>query len=223
MSEEFLHFILALVIVISAAKASGYLSTRLGQPSVLGELLAGLILGPTVFDMLHTWPMFAHDEVLGETLTMMGELGVIFLMMLAGLELHLSELLRSGRVAAFAGVLGVLLPLGLGWGTASLFGVGTTESVFIGLALSATSVSISAQTLMELGVLRSRVGLGMLGAAVFDDVLVILLLSISAIMFGGSGEGGVSSIFMTDLDDDHLSCCCFCHWHLAAATIDNGC
>ncbi len=198
MTEEFLNLILALVIIILAAKGSGYLSTRVGQPSVLGELLAGLILGPTVFDMLHVWPMFQHDEHLGETLTLMGELGVIFLMMLAGLELHLSELLRSGKVAALSGILGVVLPLGLGWGTAVLFGVEMSEAIFIGLALSATSVSISAQTLMELGVLRSRVGLGMLGAAVFDDVLVILLLSIAAITVGTSG-GGVGGILLTVL------------------------
>jgi len=198
MTQEFLNFLLALVIIILAAKASGYISTRLGQPAVLGELLAGLILGPTVFDMLHAWPIFHNDELLGEVVTMMGELGVIFLMMLAGLELHLSELLHSGKVAALAGVSGVILPLGLGWGTAVLFGVATTEAIFIGLALSATSVSISAQTLMELGVLRSRVGLGMLGAAVFDDVLVILLLSIAAIT-AGTGAGGIGSILTTVL------------------------
>ncbi|MCA9923099.1 MAG: cation:proton antiporter [Anaerolineales bacterium] len=198
MTQEFLNFILALVIIIVAAKVSGFISVRLGQPSVLGELLAGLLLGPTMFDMLHAWPVFHGDELLGEALTMMAELGVIFLMMLAGLELHLSELLHSGKVAALGGVLGVILPLGLGWGTAALFGVGTAEAIFIGLALSATSVSISAQTLMELGVLRSRVGLGMLGAAVFDDVLVILLLSVAAITLG-TGGGGVGGIFLTIL------------------------
>ncbi|KAA3662210.1 MAG: cation:proton antiporter [Chloroflexi bacterium] len=198
MAEQFLNLILALSIVIFVAKASGYLSTRLGQPAVLGELLAGLILGPTVLDMLHVWPVFSHDELLPEVLTMMGELGVIFLMMLAGLELHLSELLSSGKVASLSGVLGVVVPLLLGWGTAALFGVSTSEAIFIGLALSATSVSISAQTLMELGVLRSRVGLGMLGAAVFDDVLVILMLSIATITFG-TGGGTVGGILLTVL------------------------
>lgn len=196
MSHEFLNFILAVAVIVTAAKWAGYASTRIGQPSVLGELLAGLVLGPTVLDILHLWPDFAHDEFLPETLRMMGELGVILLMMLAGLELHLSELLKSGKVSALAGTIGVILPLVLGWGTARFFGAPNAEALFVGLALSATSVSISAQTLLELDVLRSPVGLALLGAAVFDDILVILLLSTVAILVGGS-VGGLTTILMT--------------------------
>lgn len=198
MTSEFLHFVLAIVIIIVVAKLSGYVSVRLGQPSVLGELIAGIILGPTVLNMLH-WPIFAGDEVLGESITLMAELGVILLMFLAGLELELSELLRSGKVAALAGTLGVLIPFAAGLLVALGFNNETPEAVFIGLALSATSVSISAQTLIELGVLRSRVGLGLLGAAVFDDILVILMLStISIILGAGAGaESGASTILIT--------------------------
>ena len=196
MSHEFLNFILALVVIVVAAKASGYLSTRLGQPSVLGELLAGLLLGPTLLDMFHAWPVFQGDEFVAASISTIAELGVILLMLLAGLELHLPELLGAGKVAMLAGVLGVVLPLALGWGTAYLFGVNPQESLLIGLTLSATSVSISAQTLMELGVLRSRVGLGLLGAAVFDDVLVILLLSLSFILVGRAA-GGVGGFVFT--------------------------
>jgi Kef-type K+ transport system membrane component KefB len=194
--EQFLDFILAIVIIIIAAKLGGYVSFRLRQPSVLGELLAGLILGPTVFDMLHTWPIFHGEGQLAESITLMAELGVILLMMLAGLELQLDELLKSGKVSAFAGVLGVLVPFGLGYATALLFDVPSGEAILIGLTLSATSVSISAQTLMELNVLRSRVGLGMLGAAVFDDILVILLLSIAFLVVGDS-TGGATAILVT--------------------------
>ena len=196
MSHEFLNFILALVIIIVAAKAGGYISVRLNQPSVLGELLVGLIMGPTMLNMLHTWPMFSADERLGEAITFMAELGVLLLMMLAGLEMHLPELLRSGKVSALAGGFGIVLPLFLGWGVAILFGVDTTEALFIGLALAATSVSISAQTLMEMNVLRSRVGLGLLGAAVFDDILVILVLSVAFILVG-STAGGLGSVVIT--------------------------
>jgi Kef-type K+ transport system membrane component KefB len=138
--------------------------------------------------------MFQGGEHLSEPITFMAELGVILLMLLAGLELHLSELLKSGKVAALAGVLGVIIPLGFGWGTAALFGSDMVEALFIGLTLSATSVSISAQTLMELNVLRSRVGLALLGAAVFDDILVILILSVSfiAVSDAGAGLGGIA-------------------------------
>lgn len=198
MASEFLNFILALVIIIVAAKVSGYLSTRLRQPSVLGELLAGLILGPTVLDMFHAWPVFSHDEHLAESITLLAEMGVLLLMMLAGMELHLPELVKSGKVSALAGTLGVLIPLGLGWGTAVLFDASTSGAVFIGLALAATSVSISAQTLLELGVLRSRVGLALLGAAVFDDILVILALSISLLLVGDA-QGGAATIVITIL------------------------
>ncbi len=201
MSTEFLNFIAALIIIILAAKAGGYVSNRLGQPAVLGELLVGILLRPTLLNMLHTFPMFAEDEHLGESLKLMAEIGVLLLMMLAGLELELDELLRSGKASALSGVLGVFVPLAMGWGTAVLFGLSSAEAIFIGLALSATSVSISAQTLMELKVLRSKVGLSMLGAAVFDDILVILLLSVASLLIGaaGAGAGGVNEIIFTIL------------------------
>ena len=195
MSHEFLDLILALAIIITAAKTGGFISTRLKQPSVLGELLAGILLGPTMLDLLHQGS-FAHDAHLGESVNMMAEIGVILLMLLAGLELHLGDLLKSGKVSAIAGTMGVFLPLGLGMATAVAFGAEMEVAIFIGLTLSATSVSISAQTLLELGVLRTRVGLAMLGAAVFDDILVILILSITFLLVSGTG-GGVMAIVTT--------------------------
>ena len=195
MSHEFLNLILALSIIIVAAKLSGYVSVRLGQPSVLGELLAGILLGPTMLNIFG-WPIFSEDPFLSETVTMMAELGVILLMMLAGLELNLSDLAKSGKVSAASGTLGVVVPFAFGAGIALLFGAEMESAVFIGLTLSATSVSISAQTLLELDVLRSRVGLAMLGAAVFDDILVILALSLAVILLGDTG-GGVGSIVIT--------------------------
>lgn len=183
-----LPLLLVLTIIILAAKLAGLVSSRIGQPAVLGELLTGLILGPTVLDMLH-WPIFAEAHV-EETVLHMAELGVIFLMFVAGLEVDVEEMLRSGRVAALAGILGVISPLILGTATALLFDFSMERSIFLGVILSATSVSISAQTLMELGVLRSREGLTLLGAAVVDDVLVILVLSLFIALAGG---GAVSA------------------------------
>lgn len=172
----FLQLTLLLVIIITAAKLGGYISLRLGQPSVLGELVVGILLGPSLLNIFgFSW---FNDSHLPETTHQLAEIGVLMLMFIAGLELHLSELLRSGKVAALAGTLGVLLPLGLGTLTGILFSMEILPAVFLGLILSATSVSISAQTLIELKVLRSRIGVGLLGAAVFDDVLVLLTLSI---------------------------------------------
>lgn len=185
----FLQLALLLSIILLSAKLAGYLSVRLGQPSVLGELLVGILLGPSVIDVLNL-PFI--DHALADTIAEFGELGVLLLMFLAGLELHLSELTRNTRVAAYGGFLGVLMPGVLGWGAGRLFGMDNAAAIFLGLILGATSVSISAQTLMELKVLRSRVGLSLLGAAVFDDVLVILSLSIFLAIETGTGSvGGV--------------------------------
>ena len=196
METPFLNFIAALSIIIVVAKAGGYVSTRIGLPAVLGELVAGIILGPTLLNMLHAWPAFSADEHLAESIQMMAEIGVLLLMMLAGLELDLKELLGSGKTSGLAGTLGVFIPLLLGYGTGLLFGLDNSASFFIALSLAATSVSISAQTLMELKVLRTRVGLAMLGAAVFDDILVILLLSTASIFMGG-GAGGYADVALT--------------------------
>lgn len=173
--SPFLQLALALSVMILLAKAGGYLSYRLGQPSVLGELIMGLILGPSLIDFLHL--SFFTDAHLEGVITDFAELGVMLLMFLAGLELHISELLKSSKVAAIAGTLGVVFPLGFGFALGRVFSLDWNSALFLGLTLSATSVSISAQTLMELNRLRTRVGIGLLGAAVFDDVLVVLGLS----------------------------------------------
>lgn len=181
----FLQLAFLLSIILFCAKLAGYMSVRLGQPSVLGELLVGILLGPTFIDLLNL-PFI--DPGLAHTIAELGELGVLLLMFIAGLELHLDELTRNTGVAAYSGLLGVLLPAVLGWGAGRLSGMDNAAAIFLGLTLGATSVSISAQTLMELKVLRSRVGLSLLGAAVFDDILVILSLSVFLAIEAGTGS-----------------------------------
>lgn len=190
--SPFLQFDIALVIIILAAKLGGYLSYRLGQPSVLGELIVGILLGPSALDVLHL-PFFT-DSHLAETITHLAEIGVLLLMFIAGLDLHLNDLARSGKVSALAGILGVIFPMVLGALAGKAFQMPIEPAIFIGLILSATSVSISAQTLMELKVLRSRVGVGLLGAAVFDDVLVVLGLSMFIAFSDPGADSGLISI-----------------------------
>jgi len=187
----FLQLAFLLSIILLSAKMAGYLSIRMGQPSVLGELLVGIILGPSIINVLNL-PFIEHE--LTETVAKLGELGVLLLMFLAGLELHLGEMRKNLRVAAFAGLMGVVWPILLGWGAGLLFGLDQPASIFLGLTLGATSVSISAQTLIELKALRTRVGLSLLGAAVFDDILIILLLSVFLALQGGSG--GASDVLL---------------------------
>ena len=148
-----LQLLLELAILITAAKLAGLISSKLGQPAVLGEILAGLLLGPSLLN-LPAWPVFSSPE-LQEVITELAEIGVIFLMFLAGLEADLDQMRRSGRVVILAGILGVIVPLLMGIGVALPFNYTLVESIAIGLLLTATSVSISAQTLLELGVLRS--------------------------------------------------------------------
>ena len=187
--SAFLELTLILTIIIFAAKAAGYLSVQLGQPAVLGELLVGLLLGPTGIDLVHL-SIFSSPH-LGNTVAELAELGVIFLMFIAGLEINIGQLKHSGKVSAAAGVMGVILPVLMGWGSAVLFGFDQKAGLFIGLILAATSVSISAQTLMELKVIRNREGVALLGAAVFDDILVILGLSLFVAMTIATDSSGI--------------------------------
>ncbi len=190
----FLQLVLVLAVILLTAKAGGYLSNRLGQPSVLGELLVGLLLGPSLLDLTHL-PIIT-DTHLGEVISEIGELGVLILMFLAGLELHFSDLMRNVRVSVYSGLLGVIVPVGFGWLLGTQIGLNNQQAFFIGLTLGATSVSISAQTLMELQVLRSRVGFGLLGAAVFDDIFVILLLSAFLVLINNPAGGWISILIV---------------------------
>jgi Kef-type K+ transport system membrane component KefB len=113
----------------------------------------------------------------------------MLLMFIAGLDLHLKDLAKAGKVSALAGILGVIFPLVLGVGAGLAYQMETGAAVFVGLILAATSVSISAQTLMELKVLRSRVGISLLGAAVFDDILVVVGLSVFTAVAGSTSDG----------------------------------
>ena len=191
-----LQLILLLALIVAVAKLAGALATRAGQPSVFGEILAGLVLGPTFLNILG-WPLFAagadatHPGLLA-IVRDLAELGVLLLMFVAGLETDLPGMRRVGHVAFWAALGGVLLPLAGGAATAVAFGLPLYwEGIFIGTILTATSVSISAQTLLELGALRSREGSTILGAAVIDDVMGIVLLSIVVALAKASADNGI--------------------------------
>src|SRR5512138_1367534 len=111
--SPFLQLAFLLAVILLAAKLAGYFSLRLGQPSVLGELLVGVVLGPSVINLLHL-PIL-QDEVMGEVIKMLAEIGVLLLMFIAGLELEFHELRHTGRVSVLAGTLGVVIPILLGW------------------------------------------------------------------------------------------------------------
>ena len=198
--SHFLQLLLLLALIVTAAKLTGALANRFGQPAVFGEILAGLVLGPTVLNVLG-WPLFAaaSGNSPGESVPLLSvlrdlaEIGVVLLMFVAGLETDLAEVRRVGKVAFWAAFGGVVLPLAGGAAVAVAFGFPLRwEGIFIGTILTATSVSISAQTLLELGALRSREGSTILGAAVIDDVMGIIVLSV-VVAFARASSGGVDA------------------------------
>ena len=191
-----LQVLLLLALAVAAAKLAGTLATRIGQPSVFGEILVGLLLGPTVLDIL-AWPVFLPADSasglptsLAALMRDLSDLGVLLLMFVAGLETDLGEMRRVGQVAFWSATGGVLLPLIGGAATAVAFGFPLYwDGIFIGTILTATSVSISAQTLLEIGAFRSREGATILGAAVIDDVMGIVLLSVVVALAKASAAG----------------------------------
>jgi Kef-type K+ transport system membrane component KefB len=192
-NSSVVQLFLALGLVIAAAQFGGAAARALGQPRVFGELLVGVVLGPTLLDMLH-WGVFDNAELLKLSLTELAELGVLFLMFTVGLEVHLSELLAVGRVALWGGTLGAVLPVLLSAPFIMAFGYPGKEAIFFGVVVAATSVSISAQTLLELGLLRTKEGMGLLATAVVDDVLAILLLSVVIAVLGTEAKTSVGSL-----------------------------
>ncbi|KYQ86872.1 MAG: cation:proton antiporter [Thermoactinomyces vulgaris] len=179
--EQF-GFLYELGIILLAVKIMGHLSKKWGQPSVLGELLAGILLGPMVLDWIH---MNAFIEEAAE-------IGVILLMFLAGLETNLKEFRKAAFASTMVAVIGVIFPFLGGLASGLWFDYRFATSIFIGTALVATSVSISVQTLRELGCLKSKAGNTILGAAVLDDILGIITLSIVIGFVGKNGDDSPS-------------------------------
>jgi Kef-type K+ transport system membrane component KefB len=186
--------VLLLALVVASAKTAGALATRVHQPSVFGEILVGLILGPTVLNVL-AWPVFAapagaEGVPLIALVQDLAQVGVLLLMFVAGLETDLVMMRHVGKVAFWSAFGGVILPMIFGAMTATAFGLPLYwEGIFIGAILTATSVSISAQTLLEIGALRTREGSTILGAAVIDDVMGIIVLSLVVALAKASGAG----------------------------------
>jgi Kef-type K+ transport system membrane component KefB len=176
-----LQILLCIAVIILAAKLAGALTARLGLPTVLGELLAGVILGPTFLNFWATsW--LAHPAAGGVSVAsvfnVLAQIGVVLLMFVAGLETD-AAMMRSAVAPAFWGAVGgVILPMAGGCWLSRFYGFTWPQAIFIGTILTATSVTITAQTLMNLNQLKSKPGSAILGAAVIDDVLGLIVLSL---------------------------------------------
>lgn len=171
------HFLLDLALILLSTKFLGLITRRIQMPQVVGALLAGLILGPAMLNILHET----------DFIKMTAEIGVIVLMFTAGLQTDVKEMKKAGKASFIIALLGVIVSLIGGYIVAAMFnrrmlpGVNASlflQNVFIGVILTATSVSITVETLNEIGALKTRAGNAILGAAVIDDVLGIICLTI---------------------------------------------
>ncbi len=176
-------FIGTLILILLTTTIAGHFSARVGIPAVIGELLIGIIIGPGVLNWVHE----------SSALSVFANIGVILLMFMAGLESNLTQLRKVLRPALAVAVCGVILPVTLMGGISLLFGYHFTEALFIGVVFSATSVSISVVVLREFHALDTRAGATILGAAVADDIIGVLLLSLMVALIGGdSAHGGTN-------------------------------
>lgn len=172
---ESYDFLLFVAIILLSTKIFGLLSQKVNMPQVVGALLVGVLLGPSCLNILHET----------DFLTKSAEIGVIFLMFLAGLDTDFDDLKATGKSSVIIAFVGVLIPLGSGFLTYYLFFHGQRpdtmiflESAFVGIVLTATSVSITVETLREMGKLKGKMGTSILGAAIIDDILGIIALTV---------------------------------------------
>ena len=195
MSSDY-GYLLYLALILLSTKVCGLLTKRIQLPQVVGALMAGLILGPACLGIV--------TET--DFITCVSEIGVVILMFTAGLETDIKELKKTGLASLIIAIAGVAIPLLAGWGIASIFNTEETagmsslllQNIFIGVILTATSVSITVETLKEMGKLSSKSGNAIIGAAVIDDILGIIVLTVITSTAGGeNGEsGGTGEILM---------------------------
>lgn len=182
----------ALVVVLVSARLGGALFARFGQPAVLGELLAGIVLGNLAIPGLE----MLHAESTRASLDLFAQIGVLFLLFTVGLESDAQRMLAVGPSALLVAVLGVAAPMALGWGVSAWLHPGAEPlmHVFVGATLTATSVGLTARVLGDLGRAASAEGRIILGAAVIDDVLGLVVLAVvTGVIRAADGGGSFSS------------------------------
>ena len=179
--EALIHVLISLAILLFAAKIFAELFNKLKLPAVLGELVAGIIVGPFALGAL---PLFDGKPivVLSETVREIGELSGVVILFIAGLQITPKEFLKGGAASFTIGACGVVVPFFVGYYVFTLFGLAALQSVLIATALTATSIAISVRVLTELGKMQTMEARLILGAAIVDDILAIAVLSVVTTM-----------------------------------------
>jgi Kef-type K+ transport system membrane component KefB len=179
--QELIHVLISVAVLLFAAKIFAELFNKLRLPTVLGELLAGIIIGPFALGAI---PIFDGKPlvVLDETIRQIGEISGIVILFIAGLEITPREFLRGGAASFTVGACGVIVPFFLGYYVFTMYGLGGLQSVLIATALTATSIAISVRVLSDLGKMQTKESKLILGAAIVDDILAIAVLSVVTTM-----------------------------------------
>src|SRR6476646_5944926 len=180
-SVDVAGFFLALAAILVAAKLLGELAERIGQPAVLGELVAGVLLGGSVLAIV------PQAGLPGQMLHVLAEFGVLLLLFESGLETDLREMSRVGPASLAVAVVGVIAPFGLGYAYWAATGHSAASAIFVGATLTATSVGITARVLSDLGRMATQEARVIIGAAVIDDVLGLVILSVVTGVAAGAG------------------------------------
>jgi len=188
---HFIETIIGIGILLFAAKLMAELFLRLKLPIVLGELLAGMIVGPFALGGLFVVDGKAFLEI-NDEIKMLGEMGAIVILFMAGLEMTPKEFLKGGKASFTVGTLGVVVPFFAGLVIFQMFGFDALQSMLIATALTATSIAISIQVLSEFGKIKTPEARLIIGAAIIDDILAIAVLSVVSSI--ALGEGGVDNI-----------------------------
>lgn len=183
------EILLSLTVILVGTKFAAHVCQLVNVPSVIGELLVGVLLGPAILNIVHP----------GEVMTAFSQIGVIFLMFLAGLESDFGLLKKHIKPSVIVAVLGVVLPMVLFFLVGNMFHFPTNEAVFLGVVFAATSVSISVQVLREYQHLDTEEGSVILGAAVVDDIMVVIIVSIFTTLLEQNGHIQMTSAFWWDI------------------------
>ena len=179
--QVIIHVLISLAVLLFAAKIFAEIFNKLKLPAVLGELIAGIIVGPFA---LGSFPIFDGKPlvILNETVLQIGEIAGLVILFIAGLHITPREFLKGGAASFTVGVCGVIVPFFLGYYVFTIFGLEVLQSILIATALTATSIAISVTVLTELGRIQTKEAKLILGAAIVDDILAIAVLSVVVTM-----------------------------------------
>jgi Kef-type K+ transport system membrane component KefB len=196
LESHFVQVVISVCVLLAAAKLMAEIFVRLKLPIVLGELIAGMIVGPFAIGSLI---MFQGETILQLTseVKILGEIGAIVILFMAGLEMTPREFLRGGKASFTVGTLGVIAPFFVGFFVFQIFGFDAFQAMLVATALTATSIAISVQVLSEYGKLKTEEARLIIGAAVVDDILAIAVLSVVTSLGNGATDVGVTDAVFT--------------------------